>query len=163
MIDINWKILIPQLLTFLVALPFVYSMYIKALRDTLKTRGDAIQNAIDTAEKNKAEMETLKAEYEQKVREMDAKTKEAVAAAAAEGEKIRLKMTEDAKVQGAAIIADAKAELEIEKRKAIEEVKDKIVDITVLAAETIIKKKLSKKEQVGIVEKYMKEIEKRVN
>jgi F-type H+-transporting ATPase subunit b len=105
----------------------------------------------------------MKGDYEKKIAAMEANTKDALAKAVADGEKIKSGLVEEARTEGQKLIATAKVEIENEKKKAIEAVKDTIVDISIMAAERAIKKKMTKKDQLAIVTKSMKDIEKSAN
>ncbi len=163
MVEINLPVFLVQIITFLIAMPIIWNLFIKALTGTMKKRDDFIRESIDKIEKDKAEIESMKADYESKLSAMEVSAKEALAKAAAEGEKIKAGLIAEARNEGAKLIAAAKAEIENEKKKAIEEVKDTIVDISIMAAEKAIRKKVSKKDQLTVVSKYMKEIEKSAN
>ncbi len=163
MVEPKLDILLVQLLTFLLAVPLLWSFFISKLMKTLEKRDAYIRENIEKAEKDRAAMEQLKADYEKSVKQMHAQTLEALGKAAADGEKTKAEMIETAKKEGHALIVEAKKEIELEKVKAIESVKDKIADLTVRAAEKIIKTKLNKKSQMTLIKKYMKDIEKRVN
>lgn len=163
MVEINLPVFLVQIITFLVAIPLVWMLYIRALSDTMKKRDDFIRTSIDKIEKDKADIESMKGDYERKIAVMEANTKDALAKAVADGEKIKSGLVDEARTEGQKLIAAAKAEIENEKIKAIEAVKDAIVDISIMAAERAIKKKMSKKDQLALVTKSMKDIEKSAN
>lgn len=157
---IDWPIFILQILTFLIAAPIVWHLFVKALQNTLKKRDEFIADGIDRVEKGKAEIEAMKNEYEAKLSEMQAKAHKAFSDSVAEGEKAKARITEDAKNEGRKMVEDAKREIEAEKRRAIEEVKDAIVDLSILAAQKTVKAKIGKKEQFDVVADVFKQIEK---
>jgi F-type H+-transporting ATPase subunit b len=159
MVEINWPVFLTQIITFLIGMVLVWNTLIKALSNTLKKRDDFIRESIDKIEKDKADIEGMKTDYEKRMATVEANTREALAKAVAEGEKIKSGLVDEARTEGQKLIVTAKAEIENEKKKAIEAVKDAIVDISIMAAEKAIKKNVSKKEQVAIVSKYMKDIE----
>jgi F-type H+-transporting ATPase subunit b len=159
MVEINWPVFLTQIITFLIGMVLVWNTLIKALSNTLKKRDDFIRESIDKIEKDKADIEGMKTDYEKRMATVEANTREALAKAVAEGEKIKSGLVDEARTEGQKLIVTAKAEIENEKKKAIEAVKDAIVDISIMAAEKAIKKNVSKKDQVAIVSKYMKDIE----
>jgi len=163
MVEIKMPIFILQVVTFLIALPVVWMLFIRALQNTLKKRDDFIRESIDKVEKGKAEVESMKNEYEKRLAAMEERAKEAMNSAVNRGEKMKQKMIDEARAEGAKMVADAKQEIENEKKKAIEDVKDTIVDLSMMAAEKMIKKKISKKEQLQVVNKHLKDISKNVN
>ena len=163
MVEINWYVFGLQAVTFLIAMPLVYKLFISKLAKTLKDRDAFIRDGIEKVESGKAEITEIKDDYEKKISEIEDMSRNAIATANAEGEKAKQKMMDQAKTEGSKMIAEAKVEINKEKVKAIEDVKDAIVEITMSATEKIIKKKITKKDQMGIIAKHIKDIEKRVN
>jgi F-type H+-transporting ATPase subunit b len=163
MVSINVAVILVQLITFIVGMWLVWNTMIKALMNTLKERDTYIKNSLEKVEKDKAEMAAMKDDYEKKVHEMHTKTAAALNKAVADGEKIKDSLLEEAKTEGAKLLSEAKKEIELEKVKAIEAVKDTIVDISMIAAEKAIRKKITKKDQVTLVNDYLKEIGKSSN
>jgi len=163
MVKIDLPVFLLQLITFLIAMPLIWTLFIGSLSRTLKKRDDFIRESLDKIEKDRADMETMKNDYEKRIAEMQAGVKAAMDKALSDGDKMKQKMTEDARAEGARLIAEAKNEIENEKKRAIEEVKNTIVDISIMAAETVIRKKITKKEQMAVVDRHIKDIEKNVN
>lgn len=157
---IDMPVLLIQLATFLIAAPLVWKIFIGGLVNTLKKRDSYIADSLDKIEKDKADIESMKAEYEAKLEEMQAKAHKAFSEAVAEGEKSRARLIEEAKTEGRRLVEDAKREIEAEKRRAIEEVKDTIVDLSILAAQKAVKAKIGKKEQFDVVADVYRQIEK---
>jgi F-type H+-transporting ATPase subunit b len=163
MVNVEWQVVLVQLITFLVGMWFVWNSMIKALIRTMKNREEYIKSTIDKVDKDKADMDAMRVDYEKKISDMQAQTAAAYNKAMADGEKIKESMVDEAKKEGVKLIAEAKSEIEAEKRKAIEEVKDTIVDISMLAAEKAIKKKITKKDQISMVDDCLKDIGKSSN
>lgn len=163
MVTVEWPIVLVQLITFLLGMWFVWNSMIKALIKTMKERETYISSTLDKVEKDKSDIEGMKVDYEKKVQEMHVHSNAALNKAIAEGEKIKESIVNEAKTEGTKLIAEAKREIEIEKKKAIEAVKDSIVDISMMAAEKAIRKKVSKKDQVSMVNDYLKDIGKSSN
>jgi len=161
MVEVDWKIVLVQLITFLVAFPLIWGSMIKGLRNTLKARDEHIQGTLDKIEKDKADIEAMKADYEKKIADSHAQAKAAYEKALAEGERVKNEITESAKAEGARMLETAKRELEVEKQKAIEEVKDIIVDISMMAAEKIVKANVSKKSQQSVIEEAIAKLGKK--
>ena len=163
MVTVEWQIVLVQFITFVVGMIFVWKMMITPLMNTLSQRDLYIKNSLDKVEKDKADIAAMKVDYEKKVQDMHAHSTAALNKAIADGEKIKDSILNEAKTEGAKLIAEAKTEIESEKKKAIEAVKDTIVDISMMAAEKAIRKKINKKDQVSMVNDYLKDIGKSSN
>mgnify|MGYP001222992986 FL=1 len=158
MVSVDKAVLLVQLITFLLAVPMVWVLFLKPLIRTLSNREKYITDTLDKVEKDRDEMQKLKEDYEIKMKEMSLNAKAALEKAVAEGEKSRHEIIETAKEEGHKLIVDAKKEIEAEKVKAIEDVKGAIVDIAVKAAEKIVKASMSKKAQADIVKDAIENI-----
>ncbi|HPI02817.1 MAG: ATP synthase subunit b [Candidatus Aerophobetes bacterium ADurb.Bin490] len=158
MVSVDKAVLLVQLITFLLAVPMVWVLFLKPLIRTLSNREKYITDTLDKVEKDRDEMQKLKEDYEIKMKEMSLNAKAALEKAVAEGEKSRHEIIETAKAEGHKLIVDAKKEIDAEKVKAIEDVKGAIVDIAVIAAEKIVKASMTKKAQTDIVKDAIENI-----
>lgn len=163
MVSIEWDILLLQIITFVIALPMIWMWLLRPLVNRLKEREKFIKESVDKIENERKEIERLKEEHLKSLKELEQRSKETLSAAVAEGEKTKQQIIEDAKKESAKMVEDAKKAIEFEKNKAIEDVKDKIAELSILTAEKIIKKKIGKKQHSAIVKNYVKEIEKGIN
>lgn len=163
MVSIEWDILLLQVATFLIALPMMWMWLLRPLVNRLKDREKFIKDSVEKIEYERREIERLKEEHTKSMKEIEQRSKDALAAAVSEGEKIKQQLLEEAKTEGTKMIEQAKKEIDMEKNKAILDVKDKIAELSILTAEKIIKKKISKKDHAAIIKNYLKDIVKRVN
>ncbi len=163
MVSIEWDILLLQIITFVIALPLIWMWLLRPLVNRLKEREKFIKESVDKIENERKEIERLKEEHFKGIKELEQRSKETLSAAVSEGERVKQQMIEDAKKEGAKMVEEAKKEIELEKNKAIEDVKDKIAELSILTAEKIIKKKISKKQHLEIIKNYSKEIGKGIN
>ncbi|HAX17927.1 MAG TPA: hypothetical protein DCY00_04960, partial [Actinobacteria bacterium] len=76
--------------------------------------------------------------------------------------KIKEEIEESAHEKSRKLMEDTIAEINREKEKSLEEVRDRIVDIALKATEKIISEKLSEEDHKRIIEENIKEIGKTV-
>ena len=81
-----------QLITFTLGLILAYFIYMPYLRGWMVERRNRIAGQLDQAEKTMKAAEALKAEVDQKSREMDEKARAALADARAEADRARNEM-----------------------------------------------------------------------
>lgn len=155
----DFGLIVWQILIFLVVL-FVLSKFAwKPMINGLNERENSIEEALFSAEKAKNEMAQLKADNEKLLaearRERDQILKDATAAA----NKLREEAREQASQDGARIVAEAKASIDMQKNAALAEVKDQVAKLSVQIAEKILREKLSDdKAQKEYVSKLVKDI-----
>ncbi len=149
-----WQAIIFLLLFFLLA-KFAW----KPITESLRVREESIQQALDSAEKAKAEMAQLQADNKKLLdearQERDQILKEAREIAA----KLKDDAKEDAAKQTDKMIADAKAAINTEKQAALTEVKTEVAGLVINVTEKLLRKKLSdEKEQKQLIEEYIKDV-----
>ncbi|MEM6966442.1 MAG: F0F1 ATP synthase subunit B, partial [Bacteroidota bacterium] len=137
----------------------VYRMAGGAIKDGLATRNAEIQDALDEAEKAKVEMANLKAENEKMIAKAKADRAQIIADAKAAKDKIVADAKERATEEASRIIANAKLEIENQKKSAINDVKNESGLIALAIAERVIKQQLkSQDEQNNLTNGLIKDI-----
>lgn len=151
---ILWQLIIFLLLFFLLA-----KLAWKPIISSLKEREQSIQDALDTAEKARQEMATLKSENEKLLKEAREERDKMLRQAREAGNRMIEEAQADAKKSADKIIADARAAINIEKQAALKEVKIQVANFALEVAGKLMKKNLSDdKAQKVLVEDYVKDI-----
>ena len=157
---LNLNEVIVQVISFLILL-FVLRIFAwKRILNILDQRKERIAKEFNAIEKAKAEAARLKAEYETHLNGLERESRERINKAVEEGRKITEEMRKNAHVQSQDIISDARKNIAYEIKKAQEEVKDKIIDLAISAAETVIREKLDGEDDRKIVEEFIDNIDK---
>ncbi len=134
-----------MLLSFTILLILLKKLAWKPILNMLSKREEKITNALNEANAAREQMKQLTADNERLL----AQAKDERDAILNEARKVRDKMYEDAKLkaqeEGQRIIADAKESINIEKQKAITDIKNMIAEMSIEMAENIIKSELSDK------------------
>lgn len=139
---------------------FVLSKYAwKPILNSLKERETSIQQALDSAEKAKVEMASLKADNEKLLRaardERDKILRDARDAAG----RLQDQIQSEARKNADKIIEDAKAIIQTEKAAALRDVKEQVALFSIEIAEKIMKKNLSSdKAQRELADNLIKDI-----
>jgi F-type H+-transporting ATPase subunit b len=132
-----------QLVVFILLVFMLSKLAWKPILSSLKEREASIQTALDSAEKAKAEMASLKADNEKLLKqareERDIILREAREAAGRLHDQAQL----DAKKNADRIIEDAKAVINTEKNAALREVKAQVAQFSLEIAEKLLRKNLS--------------------
>ena len=128
------------------------------VQKVLKNRSDKIKNEIENAKKNEEEAIALKNEYEKKL----ADTRIEVERIMEEARKTAKTMSEEiinkAKAEAANIVARGNKEVEQEKAKAVDELKNQVINISTLMATKIIKESVNAKSEDKLFEEALNEI-----
>ncbi len=127
-------------------------------RDFLEKRRQRIANDLETAKSSKEDAVALKAEYEAKLKAVDKEAEEILAEARKKAKKQEAEIVAEAKEEAARIIERANREIDLEKKKALEDVKTEIVSIAALMAEKAVAASMNVKIQDTLVEETLKEM-----
>ena len=128
------------------------------IQKALKSRSEKIKNEIENAKKQESEAIALKEEYEKKLLE----TRSEVDSIMEEARKNAKKMSEDiisqAKVEAQNIVNRGNKEVAQEKAKAVDELKNQVIEISTLLATKVIKENVTLKSEDKIFEEALNEI-----
>ncbi|HEU4608486.1 MAG TPA: F0F1 ATP synthase subunit B [Chitinophagaceae bacterium] len=117
----------------------------KPIISSLKERENGIANALDTAEKVKAEMAQLKSENEALLAKAREERAQMLKEARETKDRIISEAKEQAKQEAAKIMADAQATIQSQKMAALTDVKNQVGSLVIEVAEKVLRKELSNK------------------
>lgn len=151
---IIWQLIIFLLLFFLLA-----KLAWKPILGALKEREQSIQQALDSAEKAKLEMASLKSDNEKLLKEAREERDKILRDARDAANRLHDQAQADAKKNADKIIEDAKAIINTEKQAALRDVKAQVAMFSLDIAERLIKKNLKDdKAQKELVENFIKDL-----
>ena len=127
-------------------------------RKLLKDRQEKIENDIDTARSDKEKAQALKAEYEEKLKNVDKEAELILSQARQKALKNQNKIVDDAKEAASRIIKRAEEEAELEKKHAMDDVKQEMIQIASLMASKVVAASINTQIQDTLVEETLKEI-----
>ncbi len=131
----------------------------KPILASLKERESSIQAALDSAEKAKAEMASLKADNEKLLKEAREERDKILRDAREAAGRIQDDAQQSAKKSADRMIDEAKAVINSEKQTALREVRELVAKFSIEVAEKVIKKNLSTdKAQQELAQNFVKEI-----
>jgi F-type H+-transporting ATPase subunit b len=110
---------------------------------SLKEREEGIANALNEAERARAEMAKLQAGNEQLLREAREERDQILKEAKLMGDKMRAEATAKTQAETDRMIAAAKAEIDNQKKAAIAELKNSVATLSIDIAEKLVKEKLT--------------------
>ena len=127
-------------------------------RDFLEKRRNKIAGDLDTARSSKEDAVAFKAEYEAKLKAIDKEAEAILDEARKKAKKQEAEIVAEAKEEAARIIARANREIDLEKKKALADVKNEIVSIASLMAGKAVAASMDVKIQDTLIEETLKEM-----
>lgn len=148
------------LLAISVFVMFLFLSYLlfNPTREFLKKREERVKDNIDSAEKAKADAEALRLDYEEKLRNIHKEENEILSAARKKALESEAKIIENAKAEAAAIIARADKQIELEMKKAQDDIKKEIITVASMIAGKVVSEKIDTGIQDSLVDDTLKEI-----
>ncbi|MFP3155686.1 F0F1 ATP synthase subunit B [Lachnospiraceae bacterium ZAX-1] len=127
-------------------------------RKLLKNRQDRIANDIADAQKDKQDAAETKAEYQEKLRNINKEAEQILSAARQKAIKNEARIVEEARQEAAHILARANEEALLEKKRVVDEVKQEMIVIASLMAGKVVAASIDTTIQDVLVEQTIKEI-----
>jgi len=149
-----WTIVTFLLLVFVLA-KFAWKPLLKMLQD----REDMVRSSLEDAEKAKSELERLNEESEAIMAKARSEAQSILADGKAAAEKVKDDIIAKSKEQANKIREDAGNQIQVEKDKAISEIKKEVVNLTLSVAEKLIKKNLSDADNKSLIEESLKKVQ----
>ena len=129
------------------------------IQEALDKRQRAIEESIDSAERTRTEADQLLAEYRERLREARAQSEDIVARARKAAETTEREGLEAGRVKREELMAQTRADIEAETRRAIQEIRNEVADLTVMATEKVTRKTLTPADQEKLVEEALSELD----
>jgi F-type H+-transporting ATPase subunit b len=151
--------LIAQLLIFLVMLGVLYRFAWGPLLKILNERRERIQQGVEATERAKRELEEAERERQAKLEEARREAQAILDRIAKQGEDLRKELEAKAREQAEGLILRARAEIQQERAKAVEDLREQVADLAVMAAGRIIGESLDAKKHRELIERTIEEAE----
>lgn len=139
---------------FLVASHYLFN----PVRDMLNKRQEKIKSELEEAAQDQADAAQLKAQYEDKLKNIDKEAEEILSEARKKALENENRIVAEAKEEAARIIERAHVEAELEKKKAADDVKREMVSIASLMAGKVVAASIDTKVQDTLIDETLKEI-----
>jgi F-type H+-transporting ATPase subunit b len=144
---------------------FGISMYVLAkvafprISEALDRRQHAIEESIDHAAQIRKEADDVLAEYRHRLGEAREQAEEIVQRARKAAETHERDAAEAAKVRREQLMEQTRREIETETRRAIQDIRTEVADLTVMATEKVTRKTLTEDDQRRLVQDALSELD----
>lgn len=128
------------------------------VRDLLEKRKQRVQDEQETARRERKEAEAYKEEYDKKLREVEKEAQEILSAARKKAMKNESKIIAEAKEEANRIIARANAEIELEKKRALDDMKQEVITIASMMAQKVVSASIDTEIQESLIDETLREM-----
>jgi F-type H+-transporting ATPase subunit b len=125
----------------------------------LERRQKAIEDSIDAAERTRREADQILAEYRERLREAREQSEDIVTRARRAADRLEDEAKADAAKTREELMERTRRDIESETRRAIDEIRREVADLTVLATEKVARKTLTGDDHKRLIEEAFDEFD----
>lgn len=158
LVTVNPVTLIAQICNLFIQLLIVKIFFLDKIKAILDQRREAADKQITEAETAKSEALAIKKTYEQNMLEAKAKADDLLLTAQRTANSRSEEILAQAQQQAAQIKSKAAADIELEKKKAINEAKNEISDLAMAIAGKVVARELNAGDQADMIDRFIDEL-----
>jgi F-type H+-transporting ATPase subunit b len=158
-LGINLPWLLAQLINFTLVLVLLRFFVYKPVLKMLETRRQKIQESLENAEKVKADAAAQQREFDKKLDDARREAQSAAASAQQAAEKERQRIIAEAQQDAEKIRVAARGELDYERKQMVSELRQQVIDLSMLGAQRVIGGNLDERKSRQLVENFLNEVE----
>ena len=158
LVTVNPVTLIAQICNLFLQLLIVKIFFLDKIKAILDQRREAADKQITDAEAAKAEALAIKETYEQNMREAKAKAEDILMSAQRSANSRSEEIISQAQQQAAQIKSKASSDIEMEKKKAINDAKNEISGLALAIAGKVVERELNTADQTDLIDRFIDEL-----
>ena len=159
LISPNVGLMVWTLLLFVLSMFLLWKLAFPRISAALDKRQRAIEESIDAADETRRKADQLLDEYRERLTEAREQAQEIIDRARKAGETHERESEEEAIKRRDALMERTRREIESETRRAIQQIRREVADLTVLATEKVTRKTLTDDDQRRLVEEALSELD----
>jgi F-type H+-transporting ATPase subunit b len=156
-LGVNLPLLVVFIINFIVLFVLLRLFLYKPVMKMLDERAKRTKEGMELAEATKKEFEQAKVEVQKKIEKGRQEAQAILTQAMQVGERLKEESRQEAQKQAQAIVDRTRAELETERDKIVGDLRREFVDISISAAEKVIKETLDKEKHRKLIEETLRE------
>ena len=156
-LGINLSLLVVFTVNFIILLVLLRLFLYKPVMKVLDERAERTKEAMELAEATKQEFEQAKGEVQKQIEKGRQEGQAIIAQALQTGERLKEESRAEATKQAQVIIDRTRSELEAERDKIVGDLRRVFVDISIAAAEKVIKETLDREQHRKLIEETLQE------
>jgi len=145
-------------LTFVVMMGLLAKLAFKPIAEALEKRGSTIKTQLDEAEKSRAEAKKLMEDYQEQLAQARAEAGKIIDEARVLSEKVRKEMVDKANAETTALLQRSQEEINRQKEKGVQELKDTVASLSVQIASRVLEKEVNETTHRQLVDKLIADL-----
>jgi F-type H+-transporting ATPase subunit b len=156
-LGINLPLLVVFIINFIVLFVLLRIFLYKPVLKMLDERAKRTKEGMELAEATKKEYEQARVEVQKQIEKGRQEAQAIIAQTMQVGERLKEESRQEATKQAQVIVDRTRAELEAERDKIVEDLRREFVNISISAAEKVIKETLDKEKHRKLIEETLQE------
>ena len=158
LVTVNPVTLIAQICNLFIQLLIVKIFFLDKIKAVLDKRRETADKQIADAESAKSEAAAIKQTYEENMRQAKTKADDMILSAQKTAAQRSEEIISQAQKQAAQIKTKAASDIEMEKKKAINEAKNEISELAMAIAGKVVARELNDADQDGMIDRFIEEL-----
>lgn len=158
LVTVNPVTLIAQICNLFIQLLIVKIFFLDKIKAVLDKRRETADKQIADAEAAKSEAAAIKQTYEENMRQAKTKADDMILSAQKTAAQRSEEIISQAQKQAAQIKTKAASDIEMEKKKAINEAKNEISELAMAIAGKVVARELNDADQDGMIDHFIEEL-----
>lgn len=158
---IDYPLLIAQCINFIIVASAIWFFAFKKILSTIKDREKQIADSLKNADKIKIELEQTQQKQQDTLNEASMKAKKTVSVAQEQAKSLLEAQKEEARQEAEAIIAKAKSAMELERQNVLNDARQEIASLVILATSKVLDRELNDDERKRFTEQAENYVEQR--
>jgi F-type H+-transporting ATPase subunit b len=147
--------------TFLILVYLLGKFAWRPLLAALERRQEAIRKSLDDAQQAKQELERLNVESRKILADARVQADSILSQTRSDASRLRDELKQKAQVEAAGIVKNAERQIEMETVRALQQIRNEAVDLSITIASKLLERNVSKADNERLIEETFKQIEAR--
>jgi F-type H+-transporting ATPase subunit b len=157
-LDLDLAMTITNIGIFLVFAGVLNTYYYAPFREAIDTRNAQLEATFTEAENLKKEMAELRTSYEARLAKTEADAREQIQAQIREAQALRQSLMSEATQRADELVKKAELEIEAEKQRAMGELREHVVNLTMSATERLIAKNVDTAVNRKLIDEFISDM-----
>ena len=149
------------ILTFLVLVGLLARFAWRPLLLALDGRQAAIAKSLEDAQRARQELERLQRESAQMMQQARVEADSIISRSRADADALREELKQKSRAEAAAIVKNAEKQIQLETARAVQQIRQETIELSVAMASKILRRQVSKDDHEGLLEETLKQVETR--
>jgi len=159
LVQVDPGLFIWTILTFLILVSLLTKFAWRPLLQALDRRQNLIKDSLDKADQARVELERINSEAAKILDSARVEADAIVSKGRLAGERLREELKEQAREESATLVKNAERQIELETARALQQIRQETVDLSLSIASKVIGRNLSKDDNERLIEDALKQIE----